>query len=376
MNIVLLKSVFPLKKKITLSKKLGIELDNPKTKDEIEYVRNFLKARIDFQKTKKLENYFLMSDTKALLHQKYLEKTLNNLGTQHEKNLFFDKNFLRRSKSGNYYDCLVKSWLIIRFDDEGFFKDLRKSAQEARKKYPRSFVMLEGKEVGPQREERTLKYLSILDLLFVDKFKGSLQKTIILSDDKPKFHLWLFTYLTGMMHGRTIHKEFDYFTIADNLNQIIELSKQIEKLPDEQTEKILYVGESIKSINEHHLESRMMFVMLIGTLEFILTHNPDAYRFNVEDSIRKQFQLKVGIIVNKHTGEDLSSLSTKLKNVYDFRSAIAHGDFISLKSMVSKRGKRKDFDIFDLVEEVFDYVSIVVRSYCREPNFVESLKKL
>lgn len=355
---------------------MGIEIDNPKTKEEIEYVRNFLKARIDFQKSKKLENYFLMSDEKALLHSKYLEKIFENLHTQYGKNRFFDKNFLRRSRSGNYYDCLVKSWLIIRFDDKGFFRDLRKSARETRKKYPRSFIMLEGNELGLQREERAMKYLSILDLLFIDKFKGNLKKTIALSDDRPKFHLWLFTYLTGMTHGRTIHKEFDYFTIADNLNRIIELSEQIENLSNEQTEKILYVGESIKSINEHHLESKMMFVMLIGILEFLLTHNPDIYKFNIEDSIRKQFQLKVGIVINKYTNEDLSTLSMKLKEMYDVRSAIAHGDFISLKSMISKRGRRKDFDVFDLVEEAFNYVSICVRSYCSDPCFLESLKKL
>jgi hypothetical protein len=93
MNIILLKGVFPLKKKITLSKKWGIVLDNPKSKEEIEFVRNFLKSKIDFQKSKKLEEYFLVSDSKALLHQKYIEKSLKSLGKQHDKNPFFDKNF-------------------------------------------------------------------------------------------------------------------------------------------------------------------------------------------------------------------------------------------------------------------------------------------
>lgn len=377
MNLILLKGVFPLKKKIVLSKKWGIELDNPKTNEEIEFVRHFIKSQIEFQRTKKLEEYFLMSDNKAIVHQKYLEQSLKNLENQHKDNPFFDNSFMRRSKSGNYYDCLIKSWLIVRFEDKGFFKDLRKFSREVRKKDRHSFVMLEGNELGLQREERTLKYISIIDLLFLDKFRGRLKKTIILTDDKPILHTELFIYITGIAHGRTVHKEFDYFTIADNLPRIIELSEQIEKIPDEQAEKVFFVGESIKSINEHHLESRMMFVTLIGILEFLLTHNPDAYRFNVEDSIRKQFQLKVGIVVNKYTGEDLGSLSTKLKNMYDIRSAIAHGDFISLKSMINKRRKgRKDFDVFDLVEEAFEYVSTVVRSYCCEPNFVESLKKL
>ena len=376
MNIILLKGIFPLKNKIVLSKKWGIVLDNPKTKDEIEFVRNFLKSKVDFQKSKKLEEYFLVSDKKAVIHQKYLEQSLKSLEKQHKDNKFFDKTFLGRAKTGNYYDCLTKSWLIVRFDDKGFFKDLRKFSRKVRKE-KKGFVMLEGNELGLQREDRALKFISILDLLFLDKFKGSLKKTIILTDDKPMTHTMLMIYINGIAHGRTIHKEFDYFTIPDNLEKIIELSKGIEKLSAEQAEKILFIGETIKSINEHHLESKMMFIMLVGILEFLLTHNPDAYRFNVEDSIRKQFQLKVGVVLNKILNMDLDTASQRLKQIYDVRSAIAHGDFSSIKNIIKKqRIKDKDFDIFDLVEEVFSYVSAVVQTYTKEPAFVDSLKKL
>lgn len=375
MNLILLKGVFPLKKKIILSKKWGIELDNPKNKEEIEFVRHFLKSKVDFQKSKKLEDYFLVSDSKALLHQKYLEQSLKSLENQHKKNQFFDKNFLNRSKTGNYYDCLTKSWLVVRFDDKGFFKDLRKTSQKVRKE--KGLILLEGNEIGLQREERTLKFISILDLLFLDKFNGSLKKTTILTDDKPMTHTMLMIYINGIAHGRTIHKEFDYFTIPDNLEKIIKLSNGIEKLSDDRAEKILFIGETIKSINEHHLESKMMFVMLVGIIEFLLTHNPDSYRFNVEDSIRKQFQLKTGVVLNKMTGVGLDKTSEKLKLFYDVRSAIAHGDFLAIKNII-KKGKTKDnnFDIFDLVEQVFDYVSTIVQAYIQEPDFVDSLKKL
>jgi len=375
MNIILLKGVFPLKKKITLSKKWGIVLDNPKSKEEVEFVRNFLKSKVDFQKTKKLEEYFLVSDSKALLHQQYLEKSLKSLEKQHEKNPFFDKKFLTRSRTGNYYDCLVKSWLIIRFDDKGFFKNLRKESKKVRKN--KGLILLEGNEIGLQREERALKFISILDLLFLDKFNGNLKKTIILTDDKPITHTMLMIYINGIAHGRTKHKEFDYFTIPDSLDKIIELSKGIEKLSDERSEKLLFIGETIKSINEHHFEQKMMFLMLVGVMEFLLTHNPDSYRFNVEDSIRKQFQLKTGVVLNKMIRADLNKTSERLKLFYDVRSAIAHGDFVTIGKMIKKEKKQdSDFSIFDLVEEAFDYVSTIVQLYIREPDFVDSLKKL
>jgi hypothetical protein len=115
----------------------------------------------------------------------------------------------------------------------------------------------------------------------------------------------LMIYINGIAHGRTKHKEFDYFTIPDNLEKIIELSSGIEKLSDERSDKLLFIGETIKSINEHHLESKMMFLMLIGVVEFLLTHNPDSYRFNVEDSIGNQF-IQDGVVLIKITGIDLA----------------------------------------------------------------------
>ncbi|MDD4897480.1 MAG: hypothetical protein PHV26_01980 [Candidatus Pacebacteria bacterium] len=375
MNIILLKGVFPLKKKIILSEKWGIVLDNPKSKEEIEFVRNFLKSKVDFQKSKKLEEYFLVSDNKTLLHQKYLENSLKGLEKQHKNNTFFDKKFTTRSRTGNYYDCLVKSWLIVRFDDKGFFRALRKENKKVRKN--KGLILLEGNEIGLQREERALKFISIIDLLFLDKFNGSLKKTIILTDDKPMTHTMLMIQINGIAHGRTIHNEFDYFTIPDNLDRIIDLTKRIEKLSNERSEKLLFIGETIKSINEHHLESKMMFLMLIGIIEFLLTHNPNSYRFNVEDSIRKQFQLKTGIVLNKMAGFDLSKTSNRLKLFYDVRSAIAHGDFIAIENIIKKERKiDSDFDIFDLVEEAFNYVSTIVKMYVQEPDFVDSLKKL
>ncbi|MEA2113087.1 MAG: hypothetical protein U9P63_00280 [Patescibacteria group bacterium] len=74
---------------------------------------------------------------------------------------------------------------------------------------------------------------------------------------------------------------------------------------------------------------------------------------------------------------DLSKTSERLKLFYDVRSAIAHGDFLTIKSMVKKeKTKDKDFSIFNLVEEAFSYVSVIVQTYIQEPDFVDSLKKL
>ena len=116
--------------------------------------------------------------------------------------------------------------------------------------------------------------------------------------------------------------------------------------------------------------------MLISIIEFLLTHNPDTSRFNVEDSIRKQFQLKASIVIcNKK--KELGSVTQRMKTMYDVRSMIAHGNFTDLEKFIAKQRKKdKDFNIFDLVEENFCYVSAIVMVYVDEPDYVESLKKL
>ena len=120
----------------------------------------------------------------------------------------------------------------------------------------------------------------------------------------------------------------------------------------------------------------MQFLMLVSIIEFLLTHSPDTSRFNVEDSIRKQFQLKAGVIISEHFKDKLSFIANNLKKMYDIRSMIAHGNFFEIEKFVKMKKKDKEFDFFDLVEELFNYVSIIIKAYIENPNYIESLKKL
>lgn len=167
MNIILLKGVLPLKKKIILSKNLGIELDNPRDKDESAYISYFLKERIDFKEDKKLLDYSLVSDTKTILHLNYLDDSLKGLLRHYKDNIYFNKNFLENYNKQKAFDYLIKSWLVVRFDDEGFFGELREEKKEMIKNKERGVFILEGTEIGPKREERTLIFYQSLICYFL-----------------------------------------------------------------------------------------------------------------------------------------------------------------------------------------------------------------
>lgn len=214
-------------------------------------------------------------------------------------------------------------------------------------------------------------------MLFLNKLRDRLVKTVIFEEDTPDLHQELLFYTTGLAHGRTIHKELDFFTIADELPKIIKTSAKIDKLSPEQRDKLLFVGETLKNIKDYGRDTKMQFLMLVSIIEFLLTHSPNTSRFNVEDSIRKQFQLKAGIVISKRGGRKLESISQKLKHFYDIRSMIAHGNFAEFKRLMQKFKKEdKNFAFFDYIEEIFDYVGIIVESFLSETDFVESLKKL
>ena len=117
---------------------------------------------------------------------------------------------------------------------------------------------------------------------------------------------------------------------------------------------------------------------MTSILELLLTHNPDFNRFNVEDSISKQFQLKVSILVylNDKT-VDINAIKSRLKTIYQQRSNIAHGNFSAVNKYINglskKEGKEEYFD--DLVVDLYKYVRSVLEEYLKDFRFVEFLKE-
>ena len=78
------------------------------------------------------------------------------------------------------------------------------------------------------------------------------------------------------------------------------------------------------------------------------------------------YDLGMSILANKNNA---SQIRKQIEKLYiDF-----YGEKYSLEAHFDGY---KDFDIFNLVEEVFNYVSAVVQTYIKEPAFVDSLKKL
>ena len=105
-------------------------------------------------------------------------------------------------------------------------------------------------------------------------------------------------------------------------------------------------------------------MLLVSILELLVTHAPDITK-NVENSIRKQFILKLTILLYHYgSGIDLNSQKKKLSDIYDIRSSIAHGGEV----------KKSAKEVQQLLKDLFYYVKIVFTTYVNDISFVEFLK--
>ena len=104
----------------------------------------------------------------------------------------------------------------------------------------------------------------------------------------------------------------------------------------------------------------------MSIIEFILTRNPDSNRFNVEDSISRQFKLKASIAIYQFDNREyLDEISTNLKEIYSLRSTVAHGGFID---------KEQHDKFVDSIYSLYNYIRAIMSMYIKDSEFIDYLK--
>jgi len=108
--------------------------------------------------------------------------------------------------------------------------------------------------------------------------------------------------------------------------------------------------------------------MLVSMLEFLLTHNPETSRFNVEDSITKQFRMKVALIMHLDNPRvDPRTQSSRLAKLYGARSDFVHGNISSTLP--------KGEDLESLKELARNAIRATVHAFLKNPVLLDFLKK-
>jgi hypothetical protein len=369
MAFTLSRYIYPLQTEILLSASLGYSLDNPRTEGEIQFVLNYIKPALH--------------RTAPDAQSRKMKNTIWELNRRRiaDENLPGNEYLLSTLK-GEPDEVLARNWIIIRYTDKGEFD-----------KIPKNLNFLNDLWMSPAKDQYFNTYYQL------EAYCHCLNLFVIPSDEYYGHSISLLTSPFAIFSGsdtenirlviNTIHvfeinlangsmafgDGWRYFALAKE--KITAASVLLEKVlvinyPQEKDKKkkeppknrILYAGDLLRIIFSQSHDLKVKFMLLVSILELLVTHAPDSNK-NIEDSIKKQFILKLTILLHYGNAKlDLEGQKKLLSDIYNTRSTIAHGGELGLTSEQLENG----------IKTLYNYVKIVFTAYVNDVEFVEFLK--
>jgi len=386
MNFLLTFYIYPLKEKITLSESQRFYLDNPRTEEEISVLKDYL-----------IRAYESGYDLRLPIHSDEESVTIEDLlfgfrdeFSQEDK---YVREFFQLYERERVFEFIARMWVVARFDNEGederMNNEHKKMLEEGEMSFvllgddhPMSFALLGDDHPIVVNSERLANYCSLLSLMCHsdrDKYFG----TSLLLDPKridrmmpPSRVVWLTFFFLLNPSYRSDAGKWEFLPTA--MTEIRRVSSVLEDAFSEGlSEKLIYIGSILRIASHHTADTKVRVLLLTTVIELLLTHNPNSQRYNVEDSISKQFQLKTSTLVylNDKT-RDINHIKKQLKTIYGQRSNIAHGNFGAVSKYVNNlskvEGKEEYFD--DLVVDLYTYIRAILEEYFKDKVFVDFLK--
>lgn len=359
MNFILTKFIYPLKEKLEIFD--GYYFDNPRTIEEVEYIAKFICKGSPFPPNDQAigEANFITVD---YIIDRFKEKYKN------------DPNVERLIDECEYEDTYYRTasmWIILRLKDQSEnMDDYFKQAEKIR--YKIDAMTLLAFEEDCQGDFSALisgEFSSLYEEEIIDKTQSAIIEALIeVKNKKPK------------EFGKS-----RYYGFMNYYQGVCRISNKIQISPNK--EMLEYVMESLQTLRKN-FDLKMKFVSVVSIIELLLTHCPDSAKYNVEDSINKQFQNKVALVLYLHDKEsDFDLITKECKLIYSLRSDVAHGNFSKFP-----KDLRKYFDfckdsqytivteydqintLSTLIQRTLRYMIIIFNMYLDDYKLLEILK--
>jgi hypothetical protein len=379
MEFLVTTFIYPLSEPIILSKKLGFKLDNPKTDYEIGGVKDYL-----------LRAYNSGYDYRLPIHSNKPIITIESLLFKF-RDIFSkrDTHVARKFisyKRENIFDFLSSIWVIARFDDNGTGEILRTEHQRLLEEGSNSLSILEEDHPLVINAKNLAHYCYLLSLLINTEGDNYLGRTFladpeIIDTERPVQKIWQEYIMLGMLNRQEseFRDEAAWIFLPYIRESLQNKAQMLEQVCEKGfTEKILYIASILKIVSHDVSDIKTKILMLTSIIELLLTHNPDFSRFNVEDSINKQFQLKASILIYlNNKSVDIKHVRNRLKTIYQQRSNIAHGNFLALEKYIQGLSKKEGMEEYldNLVVDLYKYIRAILEEFLRDPEFVIFLKE-
>lgn len=397
MNIILTKYIFPIPERIVISEKLKFSLDNPRNSNEVAIIKKHIEKSLNSPNEVYEGNpqfrlpIYSSEETEDILT---VESSLKNLEKKFSTKDSYLKSFFEDHKEDDILDLLAKMWIIARYDDEGEREALTKRSEELNKDGRGGvFFILNEKNPILTNSNNLVSFSYLLSLLCHSDKEFYHGKSFILHHyehdlELPKIDATLNYSIFSLgfiaYSGDSINEEDDWESFFHVRERIKKISKNLDDIiEDDNKDKIIFIANQLKVIGHDIKNERLRLVTLVSIIELLLTHSPDYRRFNIEDSISKQFRLKASVLIYQNgISKDLNWIKNKLKEIYNQRSNIAHGNFKSLEKYFEKEiknSKEDDLDEVIILErlngEIFKFIRAILEEYIKDRKFVEFLKE-
>lgn len=364
--------------------------DNPRTAEEVDYIAKKLRDMNISERPSFADREGLVPEGYMTLMTiyEYFYKNNNNDSLVQE----FDKKY---GKLKNIYKKLAHMWIIIRSEDilceedtKGKFGIFRKSDEDVQL-YLVDDIPL---SASAYNQEKINDYFAFISFMLGD---GHLSNNLINEEpsliSKPSHDVFIrLMVMASATPNKKDRHHYPYGVFNSIEPQILKLSQNVgEKYLDK---KFLFLCKKIQYIfNTYRINKEMAFVELVSILEMFLTHNPDSGRFNIEDSINKQFVGKMSMILYENDKKiDLKKLKQELKYAYGIRSSIAHGDFSNLEKNLNnlfafyklkRDGKGIDYKtnddaLYRLLDNAMDWGKTVINIYLKDEIKLDLIKNI
>ena len=389
MNFFLTTYIYPIKAPHVLSETLNFTLDNPRTEEEIQLIRDYLEASYNSSEGTYGNYHFLRLPVEKVEGFMSIQQSLEGFEEKFSKQDEYVNEFFQENKTDELFLLISKMWIIARFDDDGELERMKKFANEQRELGNKGIFLLEDNHPIVDNSKKLQNYSHLISLLINNDFEEYMGGSFIQYHHVEEFeyreidkHVIGNIFSFCLMAGR--HPSDDpslwrhsFPFIAEKLFYTATALETI--LKDEfLQDKILYVANLLKVSSEDIKDDRLSLVTLVSVLELLLTHSPDYNRFNIEDSISKQFKLKASILVYLNDpNKDLNWIKKRLTVIYNQRSNIAHGNFSQydkyVKGLSKKDGQEEYFS--DLIVDLLSFIRAIIKEYIKDSDFVEFLKE-
>lgn len=386
-DFIMTSFMYPLDKKNRPYIFGKLYFDNPRTTEEINYVARRLKE-INYSDRAIPDKLGLVPENCLTLMSIYDCFIENN-----SSDVFVKKFNERYGRTKDIYKKFARMWVVVRSeeiiseeDTKGKFGFFRENEDDMVIQVIEDFPL----SITEYNEDKINDIFAFISFMLS---KGNLSNHLLNEDSFNRHKHDSFVFLQLMVMARNNCEEseiYPYGSFRVIEPEIVKLSKAVGgKYLDK---KFLFICKKIHHIFKlYSINQEMAFVELISVFEMFIAHNPDSSRFNIEDSITKQFIGKLILIIYENNRDmDLRYIKKELKYAYSIRSAIAHGDFDNLEKQLNKLFEFYDFKrdekgldyrdnsdaLYQLIDNAHSWVKAVINLYLEDEKRLDLIKLL